>query len=236
MVCFVSSSCHTWMAVILSSPHGSIFSDKFVLRMGFLSGHVTESEWGKKNSTSRVSDDKFAADANRNWQKNQQNCKGLLNQKKQHFFFPHCCFFYSWPKGLNVKVVYSCLDENQEGGSPTRIFCKVVAPLRLLHPRQFDRRSWQRRVWRCHLLILRTWMMLASISETLVTPGTQPHPLPKPPIKIFYPSVWALPTSRRTEVGAGTTPVRTGCRHPLRWPWPQKQTPAAEAWSQIWSC
>lgn len=226
------------MALMLSSPPCKSFQWQNCAENGPLFGSC---EWmGKKNSTSSVSDDKFAADANRNWQKNKAKLQWAITPKKKKktttFFSPRCRLFYRCPKGLNVKVAYSCLDEKQEGGSPTRISCKVAAPLRLLHPIEFDRRRQQRRVWRCHLLILRTWMMLASILATRVTPGTRLHPLPKLPIRIFYPNVWALPTSRCTEVAAGTTPVRTGCRHPRRWPWPQKRTPAAEAWSRIWSC
>lgn len=73
-------------------PHVNIFSDKIVLSMGFCLGHVTE--WGG-GSISRVSDDKFAADANRNWQKNQQNCNGLLSQKKATFSFASLLIFFT---------------------------------------------------------------------------------------------------------------------------------------------
>lgn len=204
--------------------------------MGLCSGHVNE--WEKRTVQAVYQMTGLLLMQTGTDRKISKTAIGYLTKKKKKatFFSPHCRLFCRWPKGLNVKVAYSCLDENQEGGSPTRISCRVAAPLRLLHPREFDRRRRQCRVWRCHLLVLRTWMMLASILETRVTPGTRLHPLPKPPIRIFYPNVWALAASRCTEVAAGTTPVRTGCRHPRRWPWPQKRTPAAEAWSRIWSC
>lgn len=58
--------CITWTEIILSTPYVSIFGDKIVLSMVFHSGQWSESgRRRKKNSVSRVSDDKFAADANR---------------------------------------------------------------------------------------------------------------------------------------------------------------------------
>lgn len=62
--------CITWTEIILSTPYVSIFGDKIVLSMVFHSGQWSESgRRRKKNSASRVSDDKFAADANRSVRK-----------------------------------------------------------------------------------------------------------------------------------------------------------------------